>query len=89
MARRSIRPTASGAPSARRFASRSRKSTAGLEKEGRVFHRQAGPEIIDIRPGDQLVHRTQVEIGGALADLPTIVGPFFDRLAEVKPDEDA
>ena len=35
------------------------------------------------------VHRTHVEIGGALADLSAVLGPLFDRLAEVKPDEDA
>src|SRR6187431_2941270 len=35
------------------------------------------------------VHGTQVEIRGALADLSTIFGSLLDRLAEVKPDEDA
>src|SRR4029450_186721 len=35
------------------------------------------------------VHRAQVETYSALADVATIFGSFFDRLAEVKPDEDA
>ena len=35
------------------------------------------------------MHRTQVEIGGTLTDFSTVFGPFFDRFAEVKPDEDA
>ena len=35
------------------------------------------------------VHRPEVEIGGTLANLVTVFGPFFDRFAEVKPDEDA
>ena len=39
--------------------------------------------------GLQSVHWTQVEIGGALADLSTVFGSLLDRLAEVKPDEDA
>ena len=29
------------------------------------------------------------ESGGALANFSTVLGPFFDRFAEVEPDEDA
>lgn len=35
------------------------------------------------------VHRPEVEIGGTLADFSTVIGPFFDRVAEVEPNEDA
>ena len=34
-------------------------------------------------------HRLEVELGGTLADFSTVLGPFFDRFAEVEPDEDA
>ena len=32
---------------------------------------------------------SEVAVDGSLADLPAVGGPFFDRLAEVEPDEDA
>ena len=35
------------------------------------------------------VHRPEVEIGGTLANFSTVLGPFFDRFAEVEPNEDA
>jgi hypothetical protein len=35
------------------------------------------------------VHRPEVEIGGTLANFSTVIGPFFDRFAEVEPNEDA
>ena len=35
------------------------------------------------------VHRPEVEIGGTLADFSTVISPFFDRFAEVEPNEDA
>lgn len=31
----------------------------------------------------------EIEVGGTPADVSTVGGPFFDRLAEVEPDEDA
>ena len=38
---------------------------------------------------DNSVHGPEVEIGGTLANLSAVVGPFLDRFAEVEPDEDA
>ena len=35
------------------------------------------------------VHRPEVEIGGTLANFSTVLGPFFDRFAEVEANEDA
>ena len=35
------------------------------------------------------VHSPEVEIGGTLANVSTVIGPFFDRFAEVEPNEDA
>ena len=35
------------------------------------------------------VHRPEVVISGSLADFSTVIGPFFDRFAEVVPNEDA
>ena len=35
------------------------------------------------------MHRPEVEIGGTLANFSTVLGPFFDRFAEVEPNEDA
>jgi hypothetical protein len=35
------------------------------------------------------VHRPEVEIGGTLANFSTVIGPFFDRFAEVEPNENA
>ena len=35
------------------------------------------------------VHRPEVEISGTLANFSTVIGPFFDRFAEVEPNEDA
>jgi hypothetical protein len=34
-------------------------------------------------------HRPEVAIGGTLANFSTVIGPFFDRFAEVEPNEDA
>ena len=38
---------------------------------------------------DNSAHGPEVEIGGTLTNLSTVIGPFFDRFAEVKPNEDA
>ena len=41
------------------------------------------------RVGFWSVHKPEVEIGGTLANFSTVIGPFFDRFAEVEPNEDA
>jgi hypothetical protein len=38
---------------------------------------------------DNSVLGPEVEIGGTLTNLSTVIGPFFDRFAEVEPNEDA
>ena len=38
---------------------------------------------------DNSVHGPEVEIGGTLTNLSTVIGPFVDRFAEVEPNEDA
>ena len=35
------------------------------------------------------MHRPEVALGGTLANFSTVLGPFFDRFAEVEPNEDA
>src|SRR4029453_3044316 len=36
-----------------------------------------------------VVHGPEEEIGGTLANISTVIGPFFDRFAEVDPNEGA
>ena len=74
------RRTAQGRPHRNGRASR-RRRTRRVPPSGRRG------EVAE-RPSDS-IDRTEVEIDGTLPDLSAVGGPFFDRLAEVEPDEDA